>query len=312
MYNWALCLSLAAGALYPAPTQAEAPESLLRKLYKADARWRDGCTLTYTVLKPLPMTNTNDTERLWYRGTLTGIGETWAAITTLEPDAAPPAYVPPDASGLLGNHNWRGEISVSRKTSVAALSSIDYCGSVYRFASVSVGPEGVTRDDTQSPPDDDRGKTMAYKAVNPIQNQHVHIPLLGSGRGFSIILWEITEISRVGDDGIIECVATGTAPGCTDPDAAFEWRLSIDSNSGYLVRRAECRSESNPDSVFIEIANEGTIDGEGGLLPETGHFSMLPGVLPESRSRYDLTFDQLRAPEDEAVFAEVRALLHQE
>ena len=290
---------------------AETRESLLSKLSNVDSLWRDQGTVTYSVLMPLPMGRTGETERLLLRGTLTGRGESWAAVGHIDLSVAVPTYEPPGTSSNVAEADYDqvGRLVLWRKTSFTALSEGNFRGFLDRVARVVVAPDGTAQDGSHSPPEDQAAHVFLDDPVSSIQHREVYIPLLCSGRGYSFILREITHIEPTGDSGLIECEAIGGTPGYRDPKAVFVWKLSVDPGSGYLVRRAECSGESSPDTVFMEFTNDGTIWCEDGPVPQVGHFAFHPKLLNWHRLEYDLTFDGLRAQADEEVFAEAREAL---
>jgi hypothetical protein len=301
-----VCFSVAAGA--------EDRASILSKLTQMDAIWRSGGTLTYSLLDALPFSRNGETERLLFHGALTGVGGKWASVGRIDPATQAPAYQPPGASKNVGDACFDavGTLQLWRITYFATLNEEGYVGQFHRIASVEVSPGGVIRDDTKLPFDAQAAAVELDDHFGSIQRKEIYMPLLCSGRGYSLLLRDILSVEDGREDGLVVCEAVGADPGSPDQDHTILWRLCIDPDAGYLVRHAECRSESDPDRVFMEISNNGTLWGDSGALPTNGLFSIHPGVAPLERSSYEFTFGTLNSGTDEAVFSEARDALRAE
>jgi peroxiredoxin len=174
---------------------------------------------------------------------------------------------------------------------------------------IVVSPDGTAkpyarRDGTPAGPS---RMVFLHDAKSSLEDQEIYVPILSSGRGYSLLLHRITEVSE-GDDGLLYCKGEGISP----TGRPCNWDLTVDTAAAYMVRRAKCVRQDN-GIVSAEIENEGLKRFERGPLPEFARFAKSPDAHKrDPEAVFEVTFVELESQADGDVIANARKLLRRE
>jgi hypothetical protein len=277
---------------------------LLDAMRGADERMFDDVTIEATVSWPMFTTDIDSAQRIEDVRYTTG-NDTWAMRMTPTADMPEPKYVKPSASARSGSFigasggTSRGDITVQRPQYTAFYAAEGVSGFREKTRLVKLTPANTVVMDAMA-----QEVASLHKSYSPLREPRMYVPVLGSGRGFSPYLKEITSIERR-EDGTILCRASGLYP--NERATTIIWDLEIDPDEGYLVRRAVARSPYNL-SAMSEFEMTGLVMSDTGAIARKAKIRLFvhDEALYRDNGHHDVVYRSFSAGTDSALLEEVR------
>lgn len=295
----ALCAALAGE---PCPGAQIDGKTVLARLRDSDRAALGNVTISTHVRHPLPRSPNLDSEPISKHVTVTAQGHVWAVESVLDPNMKLPKYRPPGSDRTA----WQGygpqnELYLWRPMQHVGLDEDDFRGLHRLSRQYKVYPDGRVEQRDTTP------TVFLRTRKEEFESGEVYIPVLSTGRGFSLLLDEITAVHEQ-KDGLLRCDAIGKYP----DGKPCNWELVVDPQAGYMVRSARCETRRT-GYVLAVLSNEGTLWFENGALPEKARFTFAPDRYGTTADgAFLVTFKGMQPRADGELIAKARQLLRQE